>query len=1079
MTRIVDLKTNGLIRPLTIEESPVIFSWRMEADRTGAMQKDFRIRVYQENTLLLDSGVQEKEAASFAADLDLRPTSQYRWVLDVTDDEDVSHTKESFFETSLFNDFGKAKWIGSPEAYFSAYSAGRFDIEAALQILEGDWASFVIGADDHRLAHANMNPWGSAAASALIYTVVAEAEPYLMIASAGYPEHVLAKAPLEGFRREEPFTIRLHTLSSFSQVTCLINGKTVDENRAFNSLGSGQNYNSFPNLAKIGFAVPETGKMLVSYLTLRLPSRFEEKAIRKNFFDIFLPHEGVSLSEEGMLVEGTEIKADPSSGSMPLLRKTFHLEETPLHAVLYVTALGIYEARLNGRPVGNARFTPGLDEYFTEMPYQAFDVTDLLAKDNTLDVQLGEGWWCGDQTFTAANHAYYGSQPALKALLRIETGEKTITIVSEPETWLTGTSPVRFASNYHGEVYDATVTPQFAKAVEVQPRQPIEKYVTRYEEAAHVTRTLPAVYLHQTGETSWVYDFGENVTGVPCLHFKDGDVNAGDTLILRYAEILYPDLPEYREKNIVGHLMTENLRAALVTDFYTAKDGDQTFEPTLTFRGFRYLEITGLSKPLAAEQIERHVLSSIEITSSFDCDSPLINRLFRNVQNSAASNFFWIPTDCPQRNERMGWTGDAQVFAGAVSYHADVYNFYRSWLRTIRACAGKDGSIPVTVPPFIPQAEHGDSEFAGISWDFAIFQIPYVLYQATGYPQIIEENFAMMEKYLAYLAEEPYEEHLTKKTGILADWLSLDPVSPELVNNAVYVRMLEMAAEFAGILGQKEKQEFYEEKHAKAKETWNRIYTDEEGRTRTPGGMQLDFERFMPYMAEAGRQETETSYATPLYCRVFRYPEQAAGYLAEQVRKAGYHITSGFSGTPYLLPMLTKSGYDEEAAKLFEQTEYASWLYPVINGATSVWERWNSYTLEGGFNGNNAMNSFNHFSLGAVSEWMDSALLGITHRAPSWQRFILRPHTTGTLNRAEGSVVTPYGRIVSGWEKKGSTTSYHFVIPANTTARIYLPASASSFVMPHGLRKVGISLSGSTACIVLEALSGEYTLTVR
>lgn len=535
--------------------------------------------------------------------------------------------------------------------------------------------------------------------------------------------------------------------------------------------------------------------------------------------------------------------------------------------------------------------------------------------------------------------------------------------------------------------------------------------------------------------------------------------------------------------------MVENLRAALCTDFYIAGEGDQVFEPHFTFHGYRYIEITGLKKELPKENIKTEVISSVEMTGTYDSSNDLVNRLFMNVQNSQTSNFLSLPTDCPQRNERLGWTGDAQVFSMAASYNADVYNFYRNWLKSLRACQRKDGSLPVYAPTAEPQEdEYSGTGFSGVSWDAALTVIPYNMYMQTGNTAIIEDNMEAIDRYLDYLDRYDLSEeytHLTSRTGILADWLSVDSTDAGLINNAVYVYLIGLTRDMAEITGNTELQEKYAEQYDAAKAEWNACYVEAEtGRlytisTTDENGEPLEEPETIYY-------DTEAAYATPLRYGVFSQENEAKAVenYVKTVKAANYTITSGFSGTPNLVPVLTKYGYIEDAYKLFEQTEYASWLYPVTQGATSIWERWNSYTVEGGFNGNNSMNSFNHFSLGAISEWMMAYQLGITREenTAGYKSFVLQPIVGGTFTYANGSYDSNYGTICSGWTAQdGVMKTYSATVPANTTATLYLPVSeeqAAATTTPEGAEFVEMTEHNGTTCAVYTLESGTYEFTI-
>jgi alpha-L-rhamnosidase len=461
----------------------------------------------------------------------------------------------------------------------------------------------------------------------------------------------------------------------------------------------------------------------------------------------------------------------------------------------------------------------------------------------------------------------------------------------------------------------------------------------------------------------------------------------------------------------------------------------------------------------------------------------LVNRLYKNVQNSQNSNFISLPTDCPQRNERLGWTGDAQVFSMAATYNADVYNFYRQWLYTLRDSQFTTGALPVFAPSYIlpNQDTGGFGGFCGVSWDAALVLIPYNLYSQYGKKEIIRENIGAIDKYLNYLIENPMTvgdkvyHGLTSKTGILADWLSIELTDYTLINNAVYAYLLETSSKMAKIIGDTGLSNKYQAAYEITKAQWNELYVDDDGRTR-------DFEGKL--------QDTQASYATPLRYGVFNEvnEKKAVIHYQETVKrtlteKGNYTIKTGFSGTPNLVPALSNYGYIEEAYNLFESTEYASWLYPVINGATSIWERWNSYTVDGGFNGNNSMNSFNHFSLGAIYEWMMGYQLGIMfdEENSGYKHFILQPQMGGKMEYVKGSFESPYGTIHSGWTKSENSLwdRYEVKVPANTTADLYLPVEedAKCELLCEGVIYRGNTTFNHIKVAHFELVSGNFRFT--
>lgn len=1151
-----NLTVNGLTNPLGIPVDNPVFGWRINSDVQRAAQKSYQLVVQDASgNTVWDSGTVNGAACQNIAygGPALSPQSRYTWKVSVPDaDGNLVESEQGLFSTGLadgtYDQWANARWIGSQHRYFDAAVTNYFNLEATLTIPEGSTrAGVVLGADDFRLKNPAMNIWGSETTSSFVYEidVTDPAAPKLNIYVHGIPafeaqnggddsqpayvvdiaSDVIAEADVHS-----PITIAVATPTNINALTCSINGQAVDENRQINPLGATGDYNSFPNVASIGFEVPAGQTASYQNVALHSMGKNEEKYDVEDLFGesvgatyaIFQDLEGVTVDGNTITVEGgangTLAFADPSFGSAPMLRSEFNAKGNVASATLYAAAQGIYEIAINGQQVTDGFFNPGCEEYEHYMPYRTYNVTSLLTQgQNAIGAQLAEGWWSGAQSYTITNWDYYGAKQALLAMLDVtyEDGS-TDTFVTDPSSWkVYDAGPVRAASYFNGERYDATVAAAMSGWSEpgyddsawsdpavLEPRMNDFSFVPRFDCEGHVSGELTATAClgeAKAGTGSVIYDMGENVNGVPQITVPAGMASAGDTIILRYAEVLYPDLPEYREAGTVGMMMVENLRAAMDVDFYVATGKEQVIEPHFTYRGYRYVEITGLNGQLPLQNVKLLRLSTIDTTSTYEGSNPLANRLFLNVQNSERSNFLSLPTDCPQRNERMGWTGDAQVFSIAASYNADVYNIYREWLRMLRAEQRFDGRIPVFAPTFEAtpaSAEEGGMTWAwqGISWDAALMVIPYNMWQMTGNTAILADNVDAWETYLSYLEANPMiiptgddpnvgdtVSELTNETGFLADWLSIDQTDASLINNAVYVYILGISAEMEGALGRTDQQKKYSDMHDAAKAKWNELYFDaSSGKTVAPAVKTLDPTTYNYVVAPASDQDTEASYATPLAYGVFsdENVQAAVDGLAAAVGRANHTITSGFSGTPFLVPMLTKYDRTSDAYQLFEQEDYASWLYPVVNGATSVWERWNSYTVENGFGGNNSMNSFDHFSLGAISQWMMEYHLGITHDEPGFQQFVLQPVAGGDFTNAGGSYESPYGTIESSWQADNDTmTSYHCVVPANTAATLYLQVDeslAQGLALPEGATYTGMNDRNGVSCATFSLAAGTY-----
>lgn len=925
-------------------------------------------------------------------------------------------------------------------------------------------------------------------------------------------------------------------------------------------IGSGGDYPSFPNLCSVGFAAAPGSEVIFSEYRILNAGQSEDRVVfDESRYGIFAGIPGVSVDGGTITVTGSGDRllqgwADPSHGAETQLRTEFTAAKKVRKAHLFATAMGIYNLFLNGKPVGDIWFAPGDSQYRETMGYHKYDVTSLVREgDNALAASLAGGWYSGYMTFTASNFNFFGDYSALLARLVITYEDGTREdIVTLPDTWkVYKDGPVRLGSFFQGERYDARkettgwMEPGYDDSAWT-PAQVIKKrswvdfdLMARYDEPVRVREVLTARRLTPASDPhTHIYDMGVNMVGVPEITIPEGWLHEGDIVILTYGEQLYPglkgDAKEYvdrfgkKGRNVAGHILYDTNRAALNTDFYTAAgSGAVTIRPTKTFRGYQYIQvyIPSHEGALPLENVKGIVLSSCEIptgrytatTSDGNKTGRLVNQLFTNIQRSQLGNFLTIPTDCPQRNERMGWTGDAQAYTRTGTYQADVQNFYRQWMVALRADQGigndqeVPGGIGTTVPTFNKADDPNFS--AGTTWSAAVCMVPWQVYNQYGDTQIVEENFDTMMDWLngmAFYGREDYP-YLSLKADGLADHLALDNRTPaDLVNNAIYIHMMEVTAVMADAIGKKAEAALLRERRSHAVENWNQAYIDPvTGRTRSLSGKIV---------------HTQTSYATPLNFNVFNEENRAraaahlatlsaepakSGPTAEEAtawqglpdslnsafgtRGSGntdfdfkpYTITTGFSGTPNILPALSRSGYVEEAYRMITNTAYASWLYPVSQGATSIWERWNSLDTAFSEPNQNSMNSFNHFALGAVGQWMFEFQLGIaspyTEGEAGYRHFILQPACGGIYTALEGSYDTNYGRVESAWTaNKGRLTSYRCTVPANTTATLFLPVEGNPVAgQTEGATFQGFKEHLGRTCACYRLVSGTWTFTLK
>ena len=1109
---VVDLKTQGRVAPFGIDAAQPSFSWRMASDRAGAAQSAYHILVTDEaGNAVWDSGTVES-AVSVGIPYEgaaLAPSTTYTWTVEVTDASGIKAVSDpASFTTALmsysFDAWDGAQWIGAPTLPLDARSKSVFHISADVTLQSGDGYSFILGADDFRLQNPAFNPKRLAGENYVRVEVdfselTGDGGTRINVYRVGYDPDDDGSAPFATTEPCEGLDAALteadkyapHHVDIFctnSTLTFTVDDVVVNPT----PIVVAEMGNCYPHLNGVGFAMNPGESATFAHYKIENGGRFARGVLYE--------------AQDDIAVKGETLYwFDPSHDGAPYLRRTFDVKGGVKRAYLYVTAQGIYDLDINGQPVApEAWFNPGSTEYDAILGYNMYDVTDLLgAGENTLNAVLGEGWWTGMATFEPTNNNYYGDQPALMAKLTIDYQDGgTETLVTDGDWQCATDGPVRLASLFQGERYDATAQPAaWTGAAVIPTRKPFAraKLVTRYDEPVHVIRALTAAeYLGETQPGAYLYDMGENLVGVPDITIPGEYAIEGKELTLRYAEILYPELEEYAVQGVNGMLMVENLRSALSTDFYTMAEGDQSFCPRLTFHGYRYIEITGLQKPLPAACVGMKVLSSLDATATYESSNALTNRLFGNIVNSTTGNYLSIPTDCPQRDERMGWTGDAQVYALSATYVADTYDFMRQWMDTVRADCGDTGMSSQYCPAFVAyDIDHDEAvphkgQSFGITWNCLVVTIPYNLYMQTGDIAIVRDNIDNIRAYVDHLIDTPLtykdenkdkheEPRLTGETDTLCDHLARIPTDGVSLGNAVFIACLDEAAAMCEALGDAEGAEAYRQKAADAREAWNALFIDPDtGRTKNAKGV---------------IQDTQASYATPLRFNVIsaeNKPRALAHYLrtiatpdcadSDGLDVPAWSITTGFNATGNVLPALSMNGENDAAYRLFESTDYASWLYPVTQGATSIWERWNGYTNELGFNGNNSMNSFNHYSFGAVYEWMMAYQLGICAdpEVPGYRRFILQPTAGGNFSFARGSFESPYGTIESGWmAEDGKMTAYDCLVPANTTARLYLADADAVETIYEGVTLVGMVEHNGAEAATVELAAGRWHIDIE
>jgi alpha-L-rhamnosidase len=734
----------------------------------------------------------------------------------------------------------------------------------------------------------------------------------------------------------------------------------------------------------------------------------------------------------------------------PYLRRAFTLEAAPTTARLYVTALGLYEFTINGQRVGEDELAPGWTDYAKRVRYQVYDVAGLLHPgENVLGAVLGDGWYCGHIAWFGRQK--YGDRPKLLAQLETVAASGERATLATDAHWRAAYSPLLEADLIMGESYDARQErPGWdAPGFDDTRWQPAERFADpglalQATHAALVRRqeTLqPIAAPRKVGDGRWLFDFGQNLVGHVRLKVSGP---AGTTVHLRHGEVLQAD----------GLLYLTNLRSARQGDYYTLRGGgEEIYEPRFTFHGFRYVEVIrefGTAEPGTLEAIVLH--SEMAPAGSFECSEPLLNQLQHNIQWGQKGNFLDVPTDCPQRDERLGWTGDAQVFARTAAFNRDVAGFFTKWLQDLSDAQASDGALP-PVAPFIESNLKRDG---GPAWADAGTIVPWTMYEAYGDRRFLEAPYAAMVRFVDYLAASS-QDLIRCYPGYAGfaghgDWLSINAETPkDLIGTAFFAHSAGLLARAAAVLGKTEDAERYLDLHHAVRQAFIERYV-------TPGGL------------VAG--QTQTAYVLALHFDLL--PAELRPVVVEalvrDIEARGAHLSTGFVGASYLPHVLSEAGHLDLAYKLLYQSSWPSWLYPVLHGATTIWERWDGWTADKGFQ-DPGMNSFNHYAYGAIGDWLYRVVAGLQSdpEAPGYRHIILRPQPGGPLTWAKASYESPYGTIRSAWQRTAAGLEWQVTVPPNTTATAHVPAAPGEQVTLDGQAVAGATFelgAGSYAFVV-------------
>ena len=1141
-TSILNCRTQAQHTPLGIDcESPT-FSWQMAISRTGAKQTAYRIVVSKDESLttpIWDSTVVKSEKQHIALtnpSTHLEPCTRYYWKVFVWDEENTMHESETtWFESGLMGKdasvWNNAQWIGSPRKTTNTDCLYSYQMTVDFKTDSGNRAGIVLSArnkDNYVLFDVDMdnrtltiyeycdNAWDGSTAEGHVPTVV------VLGNNAGYT--INKDAVSEGCEHD------WNTISI-----------TVDHREASVSINNVTILDKVTDLMpNAGFFVPRRACLFsVGFKQLCSTAYYDNLVVsdpktntvfqEERFSDESGIFSVLGTCKDGILTVKNQFELACPVPAVNLLG-TFHADASKeiASARLYATARGSYRVKVNGVDADDSFFAPGFTDYRLRIFYQTYDVTKLLHEgDNQLLAVVGKGYYSGYCGYSGPMK--YGEQNSFLGRLIVTYTDGSKDELVTDDSWLfTDKSAVVDSDYLDGENYDARLLPQDLTHIDNDDHRwitcgilpwpgepvptngtfshPVSFELTAQEgPSAVVERVLTPVSMQEIPSGHFVYDLGQNMVGTVRLHLKGA---RGLSIKLRYGEMSYAN----------GEIYIKNIRSAANTDTYTfnGNENGEVFVPSFTSHGFRYVEITGngcmLSDIRCVERLEGLVLCNTpDTTGSFACSDPLVNQLQSNIQWGQRGNSLLVYTDCPQRNERMGWTGDAQVFAPTAAFNMDVQSFMNKWLLDVRdgqLMYNREGAVPDTAPL------GGDNRPAGCAgWADASVIVPWEMYLAYGDTRVLEDNYECMARWIAYQSLDsrqncglrtvdgiprPNQSDLSTKPFLQVqqsrgDHLTFDESTPFILTATAYAAYVaDLMSRIAAILGKPEDAALYKKRFEDIRTAFQEAWVQPDGSLAYWGEMSkgtpqvdgtiINQTRYSEE-AKSTHHPSQTAYALAIDFNLMpeKTMDQTIQYFAQSIHRRDDHLSVGFLGISHLLPALTKCGQTELAFTLLEQKGNPGWLYSVINGATTIWERWNSYIAETGTFGDVSMNSFNHYAYGSIGQWLYRTVLGIqtgeSADEAGYHRIFLAPFWGGTLTFAKGEQETPFGKVASSWEKKDGSIVYRCTIPANTTARLTLPVSDPRKIQI--LEGAVMANSAPSGVAVFELVSGSYAFRIQ
>ncbi|NGO74664.1 family 78 glycoside hydrolase catalytic domain [Streptomyces sp. YC504] len=1012
--------------PLGLDAARPRFSWPLASAAKGWTQGAYQIRVASSPGRLSEPDVwdsgkvasRDSVLVSYAGPA-LKSRTRYHWTVRVWDDKGRASewSEPSWWETGLMSpDDWTARWIAAPEALVGAPA---LDGASWIWFPEGDPAAEAPAGTRYF-----RGPLDIPAGVTRARLVISADDGYTVYVNGEQVGHVDAHGPADSWRRPALIDVTSQLGPGAALIAVAATNATVSP------------------AGLLGLLELTTADGVRTFATggeWKAADKEPSGDWRSAAYDDSAWQAAKELAPWG---SGPWGKVAVAVSPAAQLRQEFRLgRRTVARARLYATALGLYEAQINGRRVGEDRLAPGWTDYNKRVQYQTYDVTGLVRSGtNAIGATLATGWYAGNVGMFGPHQ--YGERPAFLAQLEVTYTDGSTDRVLSGTDWRAALGPVTMADLLTGEEYDARretegwTRPGFDDSGWV----PADAFgevkaalVAAVDGATRVKHELPAQKVTEPGPGVFVFDLGQNMVGAVRLQVKG---EAGTVITLRHAEVLNPD----------GTLYTANLRSARATDTYTLKGaGTETYEPRFTFHGFRYVEVTGYPgrPPLSAVK-GRVIHTDAPFTMDFSTNVPMLNQLHSNITWGQRGNFVSVPTDTPARDERLGWTGDINVFAPTAAYTMESARFLTKWLDDLRD--GQDGDGAFTdVAPFVGTVGRG---VAG--WGDAGVTVPWALYQAYGDLGVLERAWPSMVKWLGYL--EAHSSGFLRPAEGYGDWLNVKDETPkDVIATAYFAHSADLVSQAAKALGKDPAP--YTALFAGVRDAFRAAYVSAGGKVKG---------------------DTQTAYVLALSMNLLAEADRApaADRLVELIRSKGWHLSTGFLGTPRLLPVLTETGHTDVAYRLLVQRSFPSWGYQIDKGATTMWEHWDSLKEDGSFQ-DPGMNSFNHYAYGAVGEWMYANIAGIAPAEPGFRKIRVRPRPGGGITEAQGRYDSVHGPITTQWKVDDGGFRLTVAVPANTTAEVWVPTgeSAEADQVAHGSAKF---LRVEDGCAVFAVGSGTH-----